>query len=124
MRTARSELPAVLGAVTADALTLEGPIGSFSLTSIATQSHHRKGSGVHRRLSIPPSWDAGERPARQESTGLFQISASAVTSRSICSSECSGVGVSRRRSVPLSSDQFVRQSPAVLDNLFERLDLK
>jgi len=32
--------------------------------------------------------------------------------------------VSRRRSVPLSSDQFVRQSPAVLDNLFERLDLK
>jgi hypothetical protein len=36
---ARSELAAVLGAVTADALTLEGPIGSFSLTSIATQSH-------------------------------------------------------------------------------------
>jgi hypothetical protein len=30
----------------------------------------------------------------------FQISVSAVTSRSICSSECSGVGVSRRRSVP------------------------
>src|SRR5258708_31146080 len=35
----RSELAAVLGAVTADALTLEGPIGPFSLTSIATQSH-------------------------------------------------------------------------------------
>ena len=35
---ARSELAAVLGAVTADALTSEGPIGSFSLTSIATQS--------------------------------------------------------------------------------------
>src|SRR5689334_2736082 len=35
---ARSELAAVLGAVTADALTLEGPIGSFSLTCIATQS--------------------------------------------------------------------------------------
>ena len=35
---ARSELPAVLGAVTADALTLEGSIGSFSLTCIATQS--------------------------------------------------------------------------------------
>ena len=36
---ARSELAVVLDAVTADALTLEGPIGSFSLTSIATQSH-------------------------------------------------------------------------------------
>ena len=61
----------------------------------------RKGSGVHRRLSIARSWEAGERPARREPTGLLlQISASAVTSRSICSSECSGVGVSRRRSVP------------------------
>src|SRR5216684_4006056 len=38
----RSELAAVLGAVTVDALTLEGPIGSFSLTSIATQSHIEK----------------------------------------------------------------------------------
>jgi hypothetical protein len=33
-RRARSELAAVLGAVTADALTLEGPIGPFSLTSM------------------------------------------------------------------------------------------
>src|ERR1700720_4387855 len=47
------------GSLTVDSLTLEGPIGSFSLTSIATQYPHRKGSGVHRRLSIPPSWDAG-----------------------------------------------------------------
>jgi hypothetical protein len=46
----------VLGAVTADALTLEGPIGSFSLTSIATQSHLGKARAF---TNVYPSREVG-----------------------------------------------------------------
>ena len=61
--------------------------------SLRTLAHH-----PHRD---PRGSEAGVRAARLLcAIFLLQISVSAVTSRSICSSECSGVGVSRRRSVP------------------------
>jgi hypothetical protein len=60
---ARSELAAVLGAVTR-MLHIRGTNWVFFSDEHCYAPPHRKGSGVDRRLSIPPSWDVGERPRR------------------------------------------------------------
>ena len=75
---ARSELAAVLSAVTADALTLEGPIGSLSLTSIATQSQSKRLG--HSPTSIHPALVGCTRAAR--SAGVYRAIAPDFSERS------------------------------------------